>query len=250
MTSTAVNTRFGVRLEPGLEVCFPRTCSLYFSSTLLNSFSSWFLFIYFVVLQKQSSFSVIRHFLPIPARILPALTFNGCDPLCVNADRILPGFGRKWRIRKTQMFLTDSNSLMYLDRNLRLVLYDVETNTMQVLLTTEQVVKLVSKIKKNHWTFEWNYPFFGHGFQIGLSLWKLQRYWFPVNTLYFIWTCCLQSSLNMNQAFLSTSQRFILILYDQITVSMQSQRPKQLDLSVQNSECQLSWHDLICPWEY
>ena len=37
------------------------------------------------------------YFLPNPGRILPVLTFNGCDPLHVNAGRILPGFGRKLR---------------------------------------------------------------------------------------------------------------------------------------------------------
>ena len=36
-------------------------------------------------------------FLPNAGRILAALTFNGCDPLYVNAGRILPGFGRKLR---------------------------------------------------------------------------------------------------------------------------------------------------------
>ena len=45
----------------------------------------------------QSSFPIFRNFLPNPGRLLPALTFNGCDPLYVNASRILPGFGRKLR---------------------------------------------------------------------------------------------------------------------------------------------------------
>ena len=53
---------------------------------------------------------------------------------------------------ETQMlemtFFADSNSVMYLDRNLRLVLHDVETNTIQVLLTTEQVVNHISIKKK------------------------------------------------------------------------------------------------------
>ena len=44
---------------------------------------------------SHSSFPIFPDFLPNPGRILPALTFNGCDPLYVNADRILPGFGRK-----------------------------------------------------------------------------------------------------------------------------------------------------------
>ena len=46
----------------------------------------------------KSIFSIIRHFLPNPGRILTALTFNGLRPQNVNARRILPGFGRKWRI--------------------------------------------------------------------------------------------------------------------------------------------------------
>ena len=46
----------------------------------------------------QSSFSMIRHFLPNPGSILPALTFYGRNLLNVNAGRILPGFGRKWRV--------------------------------------------------------------------------------------------------------------------------------------------------------
>ena len=46
----------------------------------------------------QSSFSIIRNFLPNHGRILPALTFNGWRPLYVNAGRILPWFGRKFRI--------------------------------------------------------------------------------------------------------------------------------------------------------
>ena len=38
----------------------------------------------------QSSFPIFRNFLPNPGRILPALTFDGCDPSYVNAGRILP----------------------------------------------------------------------------------------------------------------------------------------------------------------
>ena len=45
----------------------------------------------------QSSFPIFPNFLPNAGRILVALTFNGCDPLYVNAGRILPGFGRKLR---------------------------------------------------------------------------------------------------------------------------------------------------------
>ena len=45
----------------------------------------------------HSSFPIFPNFLPNPGRILPALTFNGCDPLYVNAGRILPWFGRKLR---------------------------------------------------------------------------------------------------------------------------------------------------------
>ena len=37
------------------------------------------------------------YFLPNPGRILPVLTFNGCDPFYVNAGRIQPWFGRKLR---------------------------------------------------------------------------------------------------------------------------------------------------------
>ena len=36
------------------------------------------------------SFSIIRQFLSNPDRILPALTYNGYNPLNVNAGRILP----------------------------------------------------------------------------------------------------------------------------------------------------------------
>ena len=43
--------------------------------------------------QSHSSFSIIRHFLPHPGRILPALTFNCHRTWVVNPDRILPGFG-------------------------------------------------------------------------------------------------------------------------------------------------------------
>ena len=46
-------------------------------------------------LEWQSSFPIFRHFLPNHGRILPALTYNGSQPLNVNAGRILPGFGRK-----------------------------------------------------------------------------------------------------------------------------------------------------------
>ena len=46
---------------------------------------------------KNSSFPLFRNFLPNSDRILPALTFNGCNPLYVNAGRILPWFGRKLR---------------------------------------------------------------------------------------------------------------------------------------------------------
>ena len=45
----------------------------------------------------HSSFPIFPHFLPNPGRILPALTFNGCDPLYVNAGRFLQWFGRKLR---------------------------------------------------------------------------------------------------------------------------------------------------------
>ena len=41
------------------------------------------------------SFPLFCNFLPNPGRILPALTYNGSQPLNVNAGRILPGFGRK-----------------------------------------------------------------------------------------------------------------------------------------------------------
>ena len=47
-------------------------------------------------LSQQPSFPIFPNFLPNPGRILPALTFNDCDPLYVNAGRILPGFGRKF----------------------------------------------------------------------------------------------------------------------------------------------------------
>ena len=43
------------------------------------------------------SFPIFRNFLPNRGRILPALTYNGPQPLNVNAARILPGFGRKLR---------------------------------------------------------------------------------------------------------------------------------------------------------
>ena len=46
---------------------------------------------------KQSTFPIFRNFLPNHGRILPALTYNGLQPLIVNAGRILPGFGRKLR---------------------------------------------------------------------------------------------------------------------------------------------------------
>ena len=49
-------------------------------------------------ISNDSSFSIIRNFLPNPGRILPALTFNGCDPMNDNAGRILSEFGRKLRI--------------------------------------------------------------------------------------------------------------------------------------------------------
>ena len=54
--------------------------------------------IYLFTLQRYSSFSITRHFLPNPGRILPALTYNFWNPLNVNTGRILPWFGRKWRI--------------------------------------------------------------------------------------------------------------------------------------------------------
>ena len=54
---------------------------------------------YFVLkFKRHSSFCIIRSFLPIPGRILPALTFNRLRPLNVNTGRILPGIGRKCRI--------------------------------------------------------------------------------------------------------------------------------------------------------
>ena len=43
-------------------------------------------------------FSIIRYFLANHGRVLPALTYNGRDPLNVNAGRILPWFARKCRI--------------------------------------------------------------------------------------------------------------------------------------------------------
>ena len=48
--------------------------------------------------RKYSRFCIICQFLPIPGRILPVLTFNGRNPLNVNAGRILPGIGRKFPI--------------------------------------------------------------------------------------------------------------------------------------------------------
>ena len=44
---------------------------------------------------EYSRFSKTRHFLPNHGRFLPALTFNGYDPLNVNAGRILSGFSGK-----------------------------------------------------------------------------------------------------------------------------------------------------------
>ena len=45
---------------------------------------------------KPIEFSYIfKIFWPNHGRILPALTYNGPQPLNVNAGRILPGFGRK-----------------------------------------------------------------------------------------------------------------------------------------------------------
>ena len=59
---------------------------------------------------SYSSFPIFIYFLPNPGRILPVLTFNGCDPLHVNAGRILPGFGRKLRnIGKLDCFAGDEN---------------------------------------------------------------------------------------------------------------------------------------------
>ena len=43
----------------------------------------------------HSSFPIFPNFLPNHGRILPALTYNGSQPLNANAGRILPGFGRK-----------------------------------------------------------------------------------------------------------------------------------------------------------
>ena len=40
---------------------------------------------------RYSSFPIFPNLLPNPGRILQALTFNGCDPLYVNAGKILPG---------------------------------------------------------------------------------------------------------------------------------------------------------------
>ena len=55
---------------------------------------------------------------------------------------------------KIIFFPTDSNSVMYLDRNLRLVQNDVEINTIQVLLTAEQVVNFSKKKKQNKNAFQ------------------------------------------------------------------------------------------------
>ena len=52
---------------------------------------------------NQSRFSIIRYFLANHGRILPALTYNGRDPLNVNAGRILPWFARKcWIVEKLE----------------------------------------------------------------------------------------------------------------------------------------------------
>ena len=47
------------------------------------------------IIANQLSFPIFPNFLPNPGRILPALTYNGSQPLNVNAGRILPGFGGK-----------------------------------------------------------------------------------------------------------------------------------------------------------
>ena len=60
------------------------------------SFSQQFMFFKQAIQSLiQLSFPIFRNFLPNNGRILPALTCNGSDPLCVNAGRILQGFGRK-----------------------------------------------------------------------------------------------------------------------------------------------------------
>ena len=48
-----------------------------------------------IVQPRQSTFPIFHNFLPNYGRIPPALTYNGSQPLNVNAGRILPGFGRK-----------------------------------------------------------------------------------------------------------------------------------------------------------
>ena len=55
----------------------------------------------FICVVFPSGFPIFRNFLPNHGRILPALTYNGLQPLNANAGRILPGFGRKlWNIGK------------------------------------------------------------------------------------------------------------------------------------------------------